>query len=184
VIAALRPPRSEDRDGLDDMWSRCSVATRHARFFAPVPTMPSVYLEHVLTQPDQSMVATAGGELIAVASLVHNPDGRAELAVLVEDRWQRIRLGPRLVAALLRAESARQIDSVYASVLVGNEAALSIFHRYFDVHEVQYSWDELTLAGTVKRIWQARPELSQSDTGIAASSPKNPVNSSGGRARL
>jgi GNAT superfamily N-acetyltransferase len=115
----LRPPASGDLPRITAMWERCSLATRMARFHAPVRDIPASYLETVLSDPSASLIAerVQAGMVAAVASLVPGGNGSAELGVLVEDAWQRRGIGCRLVARLVAAAPARKITELTASVL-------------------------------------------------------------------
>ena len=118
----LRPPASSDLSPITAMWERCSLATRIARFHAPVRDIPASYLKAVLSDPSTSLVAVprhAGG-VAALASLVPGGGGSAELGVLVEDAWQCHGIGRHLVAHLIAAAPARQITELTASVLTQN----------------------------------------------------------------
>lgn len=101
------------------MWDRCSLATRMARFHAPVRDIPSSYLETVLSDPGANVLAAREptGDVVALASLIRDPgSATAELGVLVEDAWQRRGIGRRLVARLIFAAPARGITTLTASV--------------------------------------------------------------------
>jgi GNAT superfamily N-acetyltransferase len=104
------------------MWERCSLASRIARFHAPVRDIPASYLETVLSDPSASLVAVHGraGAVVALASLVPRRGSSAELGVLVEDAWQRHGIGRHLVARLIAATLAREITELTASVLTQN----------------------------------------------------------------
>src|ERR1700685_70341 len=90
----FRSPAGGDLPHIIAMWERCSLATRMARFHAPVRDIPASYLEAVLSDPSASVVAvherTRG--VAALASLVTSGGRSAELGVLVEDAWQHHRI--------------------------------------------------------------------------------------------
>jgi len=127
----LRPPASCDLLRITAMWERCSIATRIARFHAPVRYIPASYLETVLSNPSTHLVASTGraGAVVALASLVPGGGGSAELGVLVEDAWQRRGIGRRLVTHLIAAASARQITELTASVLAQNAQVADLLRR-------------------------------------------------------
>jgi GNAT superfamily N-acetyltransferase len=118
----LRPPAIGDLSRITAMWERCSLATRIARFHAPVRDIPASYLETVLSHPSTSLVAAHGsaGAVAALASLIPGRGGSAELGVLVEDAWQRHGIGRHLVAHLIAAASAHQVTELTATVLAQN----------------------------------------------------------------
>ena len=113
------------------MWERCSLATRIARFHAPVRDIPASYLETVLSDPATSLVAVHGSarEVAALASLIPGSCGSAELGVLVEDAWQRQGIGRELVARLIAAAPAHQVTELTASVLAENAKVADLLRR-------------------------------------------------------
>ena len=127
----LRPPASSDLVPITAMWGRCSLATRIARFHAPVPDIPASYLTTVLSGPSTSLIAGPGhtGPVAALASLIPEGGGSAELGVLVEDAWQRHGLGRQLAAHLIAAAPARQITELTASVLTQHATVADLLRR-------------------------------------------------------
>jgi GNAT superfamily N-acetyltransferase len=120
---SVHPVTGGDAQAIASMWQRCTLATRMARFHAPVREIPAAYLTAVSADPSASAVAACQhcGAVVALASLI--PDASqdsAELAVLVEDAWQRAGIGRRLVAHLIAIAHARGITSLTASVLAQN----------------------------------------------------------------
>ncbi len=114
-----RHPAADDGPALEEMWARCTPATRLARVHSPVRTMPASYVRAVLAEPGAGLVATesGGGTVVGLASLFESGGGRADLGVVVEDRWQRCGIGAALVAGLVAAAPGRGISVVTASVL-------------------------------------------------------------------
>lgn len=127
----LRPPARRDLSRITAMWERCSLATRIARFHAPVRDIPASYLETVLSDPSTHLVAVHGsaGAVAALASLIPGRGGSAELGVLVEDTWQRHGIGRQLVAHLIAAASARQVTELTATVLAQNARVADLLRQ-------------------------------------------------------
>src|SRR5215469_12025964 len=120
---SVRPVTGSDAHAIASMWQRCALATRIARFHAPVRDIPASYLTAVWADPCASVVAACQhcGAVVALASLI--PSARqdcAEVGVLVEDAWQRAGIGRRLVAHLIAIAHAREITTLTASVLADN----------------------------------------------------------------
>jgi GNAT superfamily N-acetyltransferase len=112
-----------DAQAIASMWQRCTLATRIARFHAPVRDIPAAYLTAVSADPSASVVAACQncGAVVALASLIPEASqDSAEIGVLVEDAWQRAGIGRRLVAHLTAIAQARGITSLTASVLAEN----------------------------------------------------------------
>jgi GNAT superfamily N-acetyltransferase len=113
------------------MWERCSLASRIARFHAPVRKIPASYLRTMLSDPSTSLVAVRGqaGAVVAVASLVPAGGSSAELGVLVEDAWQRRGIGRQLVTRLIAAASASQVTELTAAVLAENARVAELLRQ-------------------------------------------------------
>lgn len=123
----IRPIRSEDAPALGRLFERLSPETVYRRFHQPVrrPRQSTlVYLADVDHQRRDALVAEVDGEIVGVARYDRLADGAddAEIAVLVEDDWQRHGLGRRLVEALAREAAARGVQ-VFTAVMLGENAA-------------------------------------------------------------
>jgi len=126
---SVRHVTGSDARAIASMWERCALATRIARFHAPVRNIPASYLTAVFADPSASVVAACQhcGAVVALASLLPGASqGCAELGVLVEDAWQRAGIGRRLVAHLIATAHARGITVLTASVLAGNAKAADL----------------------------------------------------------
>jgi GNAT superfamily N-acetyltransferase len=120
---ALRPVTGSHLPAVAAMWQRCTLATRIARFHAPVRHIPASYLKAVLDDPAASVMAQheSTGDVVALASLIRSASrDSAELGVLVEDAWQRRGIGRRVVTRLIAGAPSRGITAVEASVLAEN----------------------------------------------------------------
>jgi GNAT superfamily N-acetyltransferase len=129
---ALRPVTSSEITAIGAMWERCSLATRIARFHAPVRDIPASYLNAVLADPAANVLAVSepDREVVALASLIRCPGGgSAELGVLVEDAWQRRGIGRRLAAYLISAAPARGISMLTASILAANATVADLVRQ-------------------------------------------------------
>jgi GNAT superfamily N-acetyltransferase len=131
----VRRPRPADRDGLEAMLERCSLTSRYGRFLGPLRRWPAGHLDAV-TLPNESVearVAVLGGTgtVVALASLHRQGGAGAELAVLVEDAWQRRGLGAGLLVLLAEAARARGITTLYATVLSEHTHMLRLLKTVF-----------------------------------------------------
>ena len=104
---AVRLGRVDDAPALTLMHQRCSADTIYRRYATPLPRMDERLARRLLTAGAGAVVAAVGGDLVAVASVSEVEDGVAEVAILVEDGWQRRGLGTRLLAAAARLASGR-----------------------------------------------------------------------------
>jgi GNAT superfamily N-acetyltransferase len=134
-VISVRSVTGSDAHAIASMWQRCALATRIARFHAPVRDIPASYLTAVFADPCASVVAACQhcGAVVALASLIPSA-GRdcAELGVLVEDAWQRAGIGRRLVAHLIATAHAREITTLTASVLADNARATDLLRQIPD----------------------------------------------------
>ena len=137
----LRPIRPADEPRLVALYERLSAVTAYRRFFTLMETLPSELAHHFANVDYRRRLALAAerpaGEMPAVIAVARlEPTERpttAELALVVEDAWQRIGLGAILLAQILQAGEQRGIDDFRADVLTTNDAMLGLLARHTDV---------------------------------------------------
>jgi len=123
----IRPLVSADRDALVEEFSHLSEKTRHRRF----GTFASRLSEHDLdrlTNVDHhehealAALAPDTGQIVGVARYIALPNipGAAEVAIEVDDEWQRRGIGRRLMSELIDRARAEGIDRLVAYVGVDN----------------------------------------------------------------
>jgi GNAT superfamily N-acetyltransferase len=108
------------RAGPDDhaaalaMHDRCSPATLAARYHGPVADADR-YLTHLLSPRFGRSLAveTASGRLVALGHLLWDGDEN-EVALVVEDEWQRRGIGAALLRRLIELAAEAGRESVYA----------------------------------------------------------------------
>jgi GNAT superfamily N-acetyltransferase len=146
------------------MRERCSMASRMARFHAPVRDIPASYLETVLSDPAASLLAVPerASAVVALASLVPGCGSSAELGVLVEDAWQRHGIGRHLVAHLIAAAPARQITELTASVLAQNGKVADLLRHVPGDFSVTRGDDRQRAAAPSVRQAQVRRSIDKS----------------------
>lgn len=131
-IAVIRPLRPEDRPGLEALHAEASESSTRLRFFAPGRTAGHDYVSHVFSPkpPAECLVATAGGQIVAVATAERgagdDPDA-AEVAFLVADRLHGLGLGSLLLEHLAACARDRGIRRFTAEVLSDNRAMQGVF---------------------------------------------------------
>ncbi|NBE53714.1 GNAT family N-acetyltransferase [Streptomyces boluensis] len=139
-----RIPRSQDvltlpegpditvrRAGLDDveaakaMHERCSKRTLSMRYHGPVGDADR-YLNHLLSPRfgRTLTVQTPSGRLVALGHLLWDGD-ETEVALLVEDDWQRRGIGTELLGRLVGLAVEAGCDSVYAVTQSSNTAMVA-----------------------------------------------------------
>ncbi|MFF5205384.1 GNAT family N-acetyltransferase [Streptosporangium sp. NPDC000396] len=114
VETQVRPLTQLYREAVRDLHDRCSPEARRFRYFTSMPVLPPRVFDRLCDRTrGHSLVAGYDGQVIALANLMFTPDpGIAEMAFLVEDRWQ----GRGLGAALARMIVAQARDLGFAEV--------------------------------------------------------------------
>ncbi|MFE9408800.1 GNAT family N-acetyltransferase [Streptomyces sp. NPDC006704] len=103
-----------------DMHERCSPRTLSLRYHGPVADADR-YLGHLLSPRYGRTLAvqTASGRLVALGHLLWDGD-ETEVALLVEDSWQRRGIGSLLLRRLTALAAEARCDSVYAITQASN----------------------------------------------------------------
>ena len=110
----VRPAGPEDRAAALAMHGRCSPGTLARRYHGPVEDAER-YLEHLLSpRLGRSLAAeTASGRLVALGHLLWDGE-ESEVALLVEDGWQRRGVGGVLLRGLVELAADAGRSRVYA----------------------------------------------------------------------
>jgi RimJ/RimL family protein N-acetyltransferase len=126
----VRPIAPADVCRLRAMFDRLSPTSIYYRFFAPIHRPRAGVLEHLAAVDHdrrEALVAVVDDEIVAVARYEGAGSGtEAELAVTVEDAWQRRGLGALLSARLAHLARIRGYTAFTATVLGENRAALAL----------------------------------------------------------
>ncbi|MGW1653824.1 GNAT family N-acetyltransferase [Streptomyces atratus] len=112
-----------DRNDLEEaraMHDRCSEQTLRLRYHGPVRDADR-YLDHLLSPRFGRTLAvqTASGRLVALGHLLWDGD-ETEVALLVEDEWQRRGIGSELLGRLVTLAIEAGCESVYAVTQASN----------------------------------------------------------------
>jgi GNAT superfamily N-acetyltransferase len=100
--------RAADRAALLDLFARSSPQTRRDRFHHALSVFPQQYLDEILEGRQLALVARdicqpdSQGQVIGLASAAPMSESTAEVAVWVDDAWQRRGVGNLLLRGLLR----------------------------------------------------------------------------------
>jgi GNAT superfamily N-acetyltransferase len=124
-----------DGERLQRMFARLSPDTIHRRFFTLMPRLSDSLLSTLVTADhdrSEALAVVVGDEIVALASYHRSVDDPtvADIAVLVEDGWQRTGLGGRLVRALTRLAMARGVERFHADLLASNRPAVGLIRRF------------------------------------------------------
>ena len=136
---AIRPIRADDGERLKAAHERLSPEARYKRFLSAKPTLTSSdarYLVEIDGSDHVALVATApdGGDegaIIAVARYVRVPDdpSSAEMAIVVDDRYQRQGLAKLLLAKLALTATEHGVQRFRATTLTDNIAIYRLLEQ-------------------------------------------------------
>ncbi|CAM5283660.1 GNAT family N-acetyltransferase [Streptomyces abikoensis] len=139
------------------MHERCSAATLAQRYHGPLGDADR-YLRHLLSPRFGRTLAacTATGRIVALGHLLWDGD-ETEVALLVEDEWQRRGVGGELLARLVDLAVADGCRSVYAVTRSSNTGMVAAM-RALDL-PLDYQVEEGTLVITVRLAPAPAPAL-------------------------
>lgn len=119
-----------DGEGLRRMFSRVSSETIYRRFLIPYPEVPErtkALMLDVDHNDKEFLVAIAEEEIIGHAMYARFGDGtEAEMAIIVEDRWQSKGVGKLLLSELAERARRRGIELFTGEVLGTNRRMLGL----------------------------------------------------------
>lgn len=129
----VRPIAITDPARLERLFTRLSPRSVQLRFFSPVTRPPRAALLR-LADVDHArrdaLVALDGDEIVGVARYDARPGATdAEIAVTIEDAWQRRGLGSLLAGRLAKVARRRGYERFLATMLPDNRAALGLVHK-------------------------------------------------------
>ncbi|RLU81190.1 GNAT family N-acetyltransferase [Streptomyces griseocarneus] len=121
----VRRAGPEDLAAAREMHGRCSARTLSRRYHGPVGDADR-YLTHLLgPRFGRTLGAfTASGKLVALAHLLWDGE-ETEVALLVEDAWQRRGVGGELLGKLVGMATEAGCESVYAVTQASNTAMVA-----------------------------------------------------------
>jgi GNAT superfamily N-acetyltransferase len=146
-ITVRRADRS-DLAAARAMHNRCSEQTLRLRYHGPVRDADR-YLDHLLSPRFGRTLAvqTASGRLVALGHLLWDGD-ETEVALLVEDDWQRRGIGSELLGRLVTLAVEAGCDSVYAVTQASNTGMVAAM-RALEL-PLDYQIEEGTLVITAR----------------------------------
>ncbi|ADB33593.1 GCN5-related N-acetyltransferase [Kribbella flavida DSM 17836] len=128
VVPELRRATVEDAEAVVAMHDRCSYESRTRRYHVPMPKLTARTARH-LSAPagGVSIVASVEDAVVGMATAAPWDElggGAMEVAVLVEDGWQRQGLGSQLLRLVIREARLLGADRVVCMVQPENAAML------------------------------------------------------------
>lgn len=134
----LREATTEDVQRLRRMFARCSAETIYRRFHLPFPIVPEALVDLLVgagrdPRGGRFVVAAHGDRIVGHAMRVDGApsEGEAEVAVVVEDGWQKKGLGTALLAAVCEDARVRGIEILRCETLSENRAAIRLVSSVF-----------------------------------------------------
>ncbi|MFJ8861504.1 GNAT family N-acetyltransferase [Streptomyces sp. NPDC102451] len=153
----VRRADRDDRDAALAMHDRCSEQTLGLRYHGPVRDADR-YLDHLLSPRFGRTLAvqTASGRLVALGHLLWDGD-ETEVALLVEDDWQRRGIGSELLGRLVALAVEAGCESVYAVTQAHNTGMVAAM-RALSL-PLDYQIEEGTLVITARLAAAPAPQL-------------------------
>lgn len=150
----VRRADTRDLEAAKEMHERCSARTLGLRYHGPVGDADR-YLNHLLNPRFGRTLAvqTASGRIVGLGHLLWDGD-ETEVALLVEDKWQRRGVGAELLRRLVGMALAAGCESVYAVTQASNTGMVAAM-RGLGV-PLDYQIEEGTLVITARLDVDAR----------------------------
>ncbi|TLS44010.1 GNAT family N-acetyltransferase [Streptomyces montanus] len=144
----VRRADTGDLEAAKDMHERCSSRTLNLRYHGPVGDADR-YLNHLLSPRFGRTLAveTAQGRIVGLGHLLWDGD-ETEVALLIEDEWQRRGIGGELLGRLVTMAVEAGCDSVYAVTQSSNTGMVAAM-RGLDL-PLDYQIEEGTLVITAR----------------------------------
>jgi RimJ/RimL family protein N-acetyltransferase len=141
----IRPIVPGDEPALRALFDRLSPETVRQRFFRYWRRLPDDWFHHFANVDYVGRLALVaevdrpeGPRVVGVARYEPGEqEGRAEVAVVVEDAWQGRGIGRRLLTELLAEAQARGIRRFHADVLADNQRMLALIRQVGEVESVR-----------------------------------------------
>jgi GNAT superfamily N-acetyltransferase len=131
----VRPIESGDADAIVATFRGLSDTSLYRRFFTLMPDPAPLVLKHLALvdhHDHEALVVLDRGRVVAVAHWDRSPRlvDEAEIAITVDDAWQRRGLGTALVRALAASARPHGITTLTANTLTENRPALRLAQRH------------------------------------------------------
>lgn len=131
----IRTASLEDAEGMAGMFSRLSRETVYMRFHLPYQSVPGWALDRFLGAgfDGECLVAVVEGAIVGHAMYASQEDVReAEVALIVEDAWQRRGIGRRLLHELALRARGRGVEAFFCLALGENRRVSGLVEAVFE----------------------------------------------------
>jgi acetyltransferase len=128
----VRPLLSSDLGAVREMYERLSPLSLERRFLSPRTSGPQWELDYLATAggPDRFVVvAHTGREVVGIARYHRTSESNADVAVVVDDEWQRRGLARRMLRKLAIEAVRSGVRRFDMSILADNDAALGLLRK-------------------------------------------------------
>lgn len=151
----IRAATLDDTGDVVAMHTRCSLESVRRRYHS-VPAMTGRFLSQLLST-DITLVAQAPNRaIVALGNLGRDADGSGELAVIVEDGWQRVGLGSGMLEHLVLMAHLTGYDDVHTVCVPGQRCFFGTLARFGPVQH-ERSQDDETMRLSLGSIRDCRP---------------------------
>jgi GNAT superfamily N-acetyltransferase len=124
----VRRAGAADAEAVALMHRRCSLDTVFRRYFTAMPQV-SPTMQAQLLSTRLVLAAQHGSDVVGLAHLAESVGQPTELAVLVEDAWQRHGIGRALAESALDVAESWGIDRVVAYTLQSSSATHALLRK-------------------------------------------------------
>ena len=157
----IRRATPGDHEAALAMHDRCSPAALAARYHGPVHEADR-YLAHLLSPRFGRSLAveTASGRLVALGHLLWDGDEN-EVALVVEDEWQRRGIGIALLRQLVELAAEASRESVYAVTQSTNTAMVATMRELGLPLDYQVEDNTLLITATLPSTGDAGPSAAR-----------------------
>jgi RimJ/RimL family protein N-acetyltransferase len=154
----VRPATTDDADGVRHLHDRCSPATRQRRYPGGTKGPSSPQLRRLL-EPHHGLTllavhhdpASRENRVVAMANLLTEGD-LGEVAVIVEDTWQRRGIGTALLRRLLAYAGRAGFTALVAHTRADNVAMVHTLRRLGDTGDAERDGSMMSVTLPVTRL--------------------------------
>jgi GNAT superfamily N-acetyltransferase len=144
----LRPLEPEDGQLLVRLFYRLSPESVYKRFLSPIPDPYRPQMRRLLEidhRDREALAAISDGEVVAVVRYARDTQhpAVADIAIVVEDGWQRKGLGGLLIRRLAAVARRRGIGAFHATMLGDNRPAMRLLRGLSAAARFHWSTGEL-----------------------------------------
>lgn len=154
-LITVRRADAQDLAAAEAMHQRCSRRTLDRRYHGPVDDGDR-YLRHLLSPRfGRTLAATTdSGQLVGLGHLLWDGE-ESEVALLVEDAWQRRGVGSELLRLLVALAADAGYEAVYAVTQAGNSGMIALM-RGLGL-PLDYQFEESTVVVSAPLVRAAEP---------------------------